>query len=74
MGSLLNTNKKIPNSLVGKLPPLGFEHSLLTLFLPVNSDVFHLTISGLSRKIFFTTQKEKVQDISEKRVEILTEK
>jgi len=43
----------------------GFPETL-TLFSPINSHVLHLTISGLSRKLLFTTQKEKIQDISEK--------
>jgi hypothetical protein len=46
------------------LPPFG---SNLTPFRPANSDVRHLNIiAGLSRKIILTTQKEKIQDISEK--------
>jgi len=45
------------------LPPLGPS---LTPFRPANSVVFNLNIAGLSRKITLTTQKEKIQDISEK--------
>ena len=56
------------------LPPI--ENVIITFspFNPANSDIFHLIISGLSRKYTFTTQKEKIQDISEKQVEIPTPK
>jgi len=53
------------------LPPLGPN---LTPFRPANPVVLNLNIAGLSRKNIFITQKEKNQDISEKRVEILTQK
>jgi hypothetical protein len=46
----------------------------LTPFRPANPVVFNLDITGLSRKDILTTQKEKNQDISEKKVEILTPK
>jgi hypothetical protein len=45
------------------LPPLGPN---LTPFRPANSDVLDLNIAGFSRKSILTTQKEKIQDISEK--------
>jgi hypothetical protein len=45
------------------LPPLGPN---LTPFRPANPVVFNLNITGLSRKSILTTQKEKIQDISEK--------
>jgi hypothetical protein len=45
------------------LPPFGPN---LTPFRPANPVVITLNIAGLSRKYFFTTQKEKIQDISEK--------
>ena len=47
----------------GMLPPFGPN---LTPFRPANPVVFHLNITGLSRKNTFTTQKEKIQAISEK--------
>jgi hypothetical protein len=53
------------------LPPFGPD---LTPFRPANSDVRHLNIAGFSRKNICTIQKEKIQDISEKKVEILTQK
>ena len=46
-----------------KLPPLGPN---LTSFRTANPAIFNLYIAGLSRKIIITTQKEKIQDISEK--------
>ena len=54
---------------LGMLPPLGPN---LTLFRPANPVVFNLYIAGLSRKDILITQKEKKQDISGKKVEILT--
>jgi hypothetical protein len=51
------------------LPPLGPN---LTPFRPANPVVFNLDITGLSRKDILTTQEEKIQDISDKLVEILT--
>jgi hypothetical protein len=54
-----------------KLPLLGPN---LTPFRPANPFVFNLYIAGLSRKSILTTQKEKNQDISEKKVEILIPK
>ena len=53
------------------LPPFGPN---LTPFRPANPVVFNLYIAGLSRKDILTTQKEKIQDISEKLVEILIPK
>jgi hypothetical protein len=46
-----------------KLPPLGPS---LTPCRPANPVIFNLNFTGLSRKIILTTQKEKIQDISEK--------
>jgi hypothetical protein len=54
-----------------KLPPLGPN---LTPFRTANPVAFNLNIAGPYRKCIFTTQKEKIQDNSEKRVEILTPK
>jgi len=48
---------------VHRLPPLGPN---LTPFRPANSDALNLNIAGFSRKSILTTQKEKIQDISEK--------
>jgi hypothetical protein len=45
------------------LPPLGLN---LTPFRPANPVIFNLNITGLSRNSILTTQKEKIQDISEK--------
>ncbi len=45
------------------LPPL---ESSFTLFRPANPVVFNLYIAGFSRKSILTTQKQKIQDISEK--------
>jgi len=45
------------------LPPFGPN---LTPFRSANSVVFPLNIAGLSRKSILTTQKEKIQDNSEK--------
>jgi hypothetical protein len=53
------------------LPPFGPN---LTPFRPANSDVLNLNIADFSRKNMCTTQKEKIQDISEKLVEIPTQK
>jgi hypothetical protein len=54
----------------GMLPPLGPN---LTPFRPANPVVFNLYIAGPSRKKdILITQKEKNQDISKKKVEILT--
>jgi hypothetical protein len=63
--------KKIYQVYFLMLPPFGPS---LTPFRPANLVVFNLYIAGLSRKIILTTQKEKIQDISEKRVEILIPK
>jgi len=54
------------------LPPLGYS---LTPFRPANPVVFNLDIAGFSRKkSIITTEKEKNQDISKKKVKILIEK
>jgi hypothetical protein len=45
------------------LPPFGPD---LSPFRPANPVISNLNITGLSRKGILTTQKEKIQDISEK--------
>jgi hypothetical protein len=61
-----------PQSLTGKSTPVLLQECFrplglnLTPFRPANPVVFHLNIADLSRKNTFTTQKEKIQDISEK--------
>jgi hypothetical protein len=46
-----------------KLPPLGSEHFFHIPFCFTNSDVLHLTIAGLTGKVFLPHLEKKNQPL-----------